>query len=153
MTGMKLVGLKQTLRALRELPDEIERSAVTSSLMEAAGPMVTVAKEGARKKSERLTRSIDIAPQDEGDAYEAHAALGPQKGKRIGAFYGLFVELGTGPRQHKSGKSTGRMPATPFLRPAFDAEKRQTVQRFGKLLWNEVRRAAMKVAAIAKVSS
>lgn len=71
-----------------------------------------------------------------GSARDAGAALraarreaktsGTQQGHRISANVGPtephahLVEFGTGARHHKSGKSTGVMPAQPFVRPAFD---------------------------------
>lgn len=36
-----------------------------------------------------------------------------------------LVEQGTKERRHKSGKSTGRMPASPFMKPAFEQTKDQ----------------------------
>ena len=53
-----------------------------------------------------------------------------------------LIEFGSGPRQHKSGKSTGHMPAFPFLRPAWDANKMAVVDLIGAELWSEIERAA-----------
>lgn len=58
----------------------------------------------------------------------------------VAKFYGLFVEFGltktNPPRRHKSGKSTGDMPAQPFMRPALYDNK----SRIRKLTESHVRK-------------
>ncbi|HSH40541.1 MAG TPA: hypothetical protein VK973_00240, partial [Arenicellales bacterium] len=51
-----------------------------------------------------------------------------------------------GPRRTKSGKSTGVMPAQPFMRPAWDAGKRQALSKFERLLWKEIDKSARNLA-------
>lgn len=64
------------------------------------------------------------APRDRGDLVESIEALveesGPEKGAakvRATKFYGLFHEFGT-----------SKMPAHPFMRPAFDEHKNDVVE-------------------------
>ena len=57
-------------------------------------------------------------------------------------FFGLWIEKGTGPRRRKSGGSTGSMPAEPFLRPAFDANKERVAQIVGRDMKRLLERAA-----------
>ena len=55
-------------------------------------------------------------------------------------------EFGTGPRKHKSGKSTGAMPADPFLRPAWEGGHRHALKEFSRLLWEGIEKAARRLA-------
>lgn len=83
---------------------------------------------------------------------EAKAA-GTQKGHRISVNVGPtsplahLIEFGSGPRHHKtSGKSTGVMPATPVVRPAFDNEVDQAVLTIRQGLAEEIEKATARIA-------
>lgn len=155
---LKLTGLRETQRALKKLPDEIEVLAVERALTEAAEPMRAMAEELApRARDEnslqdnivittRLTTSGRAsAPADRRD--EATVYLGPDLEKPGAAPHAHLVEFGTGPRFHdETGKYVGQMPAQPFMRPAFDSKKAETVRRFGPLLWEIIKRNAVKLA-------
>lgn len=151
-TKLKLLGLKETLKALRDLPDEIERPAFEEALTEAGEPMRQLAADLApRRRSENsLADNIVITPNGPGNPErrdEVRVYMGPDLQKPGAAPHGHLAEFGTGPRYHKSGKYVGQMPATPFIRPAFDAEARGTIKRVGPLLWAIVKRAADRVRA------
>lgn len=97
-----------------------------------------------------------------GSSGEARAALrgarreakvsGAHKGHRIAAQVGPtsplahLIEYGTGPRQHKSGKSTGVMPASPVVRPAFDNGVHQAIDTMKDGLAEEVAAASKRMA-------
>ena len=65
------------------------------------------------------------------------------------AFYAKFVELGTRARLN-GGIYTGTMhPGTapqPFLRPAFDAEAKPTIDRLAAAMWTEIDKSAKRAA-------
>lgn len=58
----------------------------------------------------------------------------------------ILDEFGTKPRQHKSGKSTGRAPAQPFMRPAWETYKRAILDEFTKELWAQIEKSAKRIA-------
>ena len=79
-------------------------------------------------------------------------ASGTQKGNRFSVDVGptdpvsTLVEFGTGERQHKSGKSTGVMPAEPFVRPAFDNNVDQSIATIKAGLTEEIQKATARIA-------
>lgn len=64
-------------------------------------------------------------------------------------WYAHFVEFGTKPHitggRFKGAQHSGSAP-DPFLRPAFDAEVRATIDRLAPMVWNEIQRNAARVA-------
>lgn len=79
-------------------------------------------------------------------------ASGAHKGHRIAVNVGPasplapLIEYGTGPRQHKKGKSTGVMPASPVVRPAFDNGVDQSIETIREGLIEEMDKAATRMA-------
>ena len=79
-------------------------------------------------------------------------ATGTQKGNRFSVDVGPtdpvapLVEFGTGDRKHKSGKSTGVMPAEPFVRPAFDNNVDRAIETIKAGLTEEIRKATARIA-------
>jgi HK97 gp10 family phage protein len=69
-----------------------------------------------------------------------------------------LVEFGTGPRSLKKPRTvllggrmvtithTGQMPARPFLRPAFDAAKREALDIFATEVWKELVKVSGRLA-------
>lgn len=82
---------------------------------------------------------------------EAKAA-GTQKGHRISVEVGpnsplsYLIEFGSGERHHKSGKSTGVMPASPVVRPAFDNGVAQSIGTIKAGLEQEISAATKRIA-------
>lgn len=71
-------------------------------------------------------------------------------GAKNDAWYWHFHEFGTAPRFTKSGKSAGRIPERPFIRPAFDgvmANLPQTIrEQFQKKLQKRIKAVQKKMA-------
>lgn len=60
---------------------------------------------------------------------------------------GVLQEFGTGPRyQRKTGKFTGATPASPFLRPAWEANKVEMLDLFADRLWVQIEKSARRLA-------
>jgi HK97 gp10 family phage protein len=103
-----------------------------------------------------LARQEGASARDAGAALRAARreakASGTQSGHRIAASVGPtephahLVEFGTGERHHKSGKSTGVMPAHPFVRPAFDHGVDQAVFTMKEGLGEEIRRSTARLS-------
>lgn len=57
-----------------------------------------------------------------------------------------WIEFGTGERFHKSGKSVGRVTAQPYMRPAWDSQKRMALEIIIRDLGDEIEKAAQRIA-------
>lgn len=134
--GVKVLGLTQTLSNMRELSELLGPKSRASPLLpalRAAGKIVqTEAKQIVRKKSGALadniivarlkkrrlkgaTEAVEVTVRYKSRAYKDNARN--RKAGRVGEqyqdrplFYGTYLEYGT-----------SKMPAYPFMRPAFDA--------------------------------
>lgn len=73
-------------------------------------------------KRGRLRKAIIVLRRRGRPEYD-HVAVGIDYRK---ASHGHLVEFGTGPRV-SNGRSTGQMPARPFMRPAFESSKEEVV--------------------------
>jgi HK97 gp10 family phage protein len=174
--GIKAEGIKEFEAALADLGRSLGRNVLERSLRKAAKPMLDLAKEMAPHDQGDLEHSLKIARdtvsdpgkaafaevmQATGNRDAARAALRDAYRTQGGAVVDLvlgpdlndgghtahIVEFGTGPRYLKSGKSVGEMPPDPFLRPAFDAEARLTVERLKPILRSEIDKAVTRRAA------
>lgn len=110
-----------------------------------------LAEYGAVRRSGGSSRDAVTAMRG---ARRAAKASGTQKGNRISADVGPtkphahLVEFGTGPRHwKKNGKSTGVMPADPFIRPAFDEGKDGALETIKAGLTTEIAAASKRMAA------
>lgn len=148
---MKLEGAKELEAALRELPHRLQKSTIRRALIKAGEPIVADARSRVPVESGRLQRVIQIATRLSRRQRRTRAK-GANKGQvdvYIGAAparYAHLVEFGSGPRRTKTGKSTGQMPAHPFLRPAWEAGKVKALQDFSRLLWIEIEKSAKRLA-------
>lgn len=149
---MELTGARELEAALRELPKRIGKAAIRRALKKVAQPIEADAKQRAAQIKHGLgERGVSISTrvsrrQKRGrrvDKNTVHLFIGAHSARRGLAH---IIEFGTGPRHHKSGKSTGRMPAQPFMRPAWEAHKHQLLPALGRELWTEVDKAAQRLA-------
>lgn len=142
--------LEQALRDLGSDPDV--RKALGDSMLQAAEPMAKAARAKVRRgKTLRLEESIDVSKTlSRRQRSQAHTRTGPTEAtvyvgpKPVGA--GVLLEFGTTLRHWRTGKSTGHVPAFPFMRPAFEETKFQVIDLFGKLLWINIEKAAKRIA-------
>lgn len=118
-------GFEQMKRLLRELPKKVTRQIVLDASKEAMAPMQNDAVMRAPVRTGRLRHNIVLAPK--GGQPKGVVALALAVANK--AFYGRFLEFGT-----------VKMAARPFMRPAFDANARETPNRFGKAFWPAVAR-------------
>lgn len=118
---VRVSGTKEASRALRRLSGSVRADLLVDVMHEAAEPIVRSVK--GRAPSDIISEGIRVVNVTVESGGEVTAEVGLPGGRKPW-FHGLFVELGTGPRiQKTTGRRTGSMPADPFLRPAFDAEK------------------------------
>lgn len=154
--GVRVEGLRELDRALGELPKATARNVLLRALGKAAEPMHSHAK------------SLAPVRDDDRDVY--FGPDGARKLRRPGTTKHL-VQAGTRltPRQRsqarKEGKAfaeyyvgtrdraarfpefgTAEMPAQPFLRPAWDANKQRALDIFRTELGGEISKAANRLA-------
>lgn len=145
MFTLEWQGADELEAALRALPDSLRKGLVERALMHAAEPIAAYARgrvsyrtghtQSRIKVSTRLSRRQRRKSKEFAEAF---VGASPSRAAHL-------IELGTKPRFHKSGKSTGQMPARPFLRPAFDAEKENALRILGEDLWLEIEKTARRL--------
>lgn len=139
MSEFKISGFDETVRNLRQFPQEIAGKVLDSALRNAAIPMAATAAYGAPRSDtpSRAGHGADsiklrkFTDQNSGNDLESNYWIGPDRAH----FYLMFPEFGT---VHES--------AHPFMRPAFDRDGHALIDRLGKELGSSVERAAKRLA-------
>jgi HK97 gp10 family phage protein len=118
MISVKIQGLPEFLKALNDLPAELEKE-IEKALTDAAGVVLERAKSKVPVKTGELRDSLKIRkpkPSGKNRFYLSSAVV-------MGKAYGVPLELGHKLVTH--GKLRGTVKERPFLRPAFDESKEQ----------------------------
>lgn len=142
--GYKVEGLKELDELLAELPSKIAGTVLRQAVMDSAKPALwsaiylapysLVYRKGSKRHPEQarypgmLKKNIILrsqSPKAKND-FNAEAVVGFTKR----AYYGSFVEFGT-----------SKMSARPFLRPAADATREESVAKFGDYLAARIAKA------------
>ena len=167
---LDLTGDKALMRNLDRLTDKVGRRVLRKAMRAAARPVVKAAKGFAPvstgKVKKHLKDSIGTRFKWYGSTGTEVVVVGPRikykkekdssgkrqlvrddKGRRISVLagqHGYIVEFGTGPRYTKKGAFRGVGPAQPFMRPAWDSQKRAAEKAGIKKLLEEVEREARR---------
>lgn len=169
MTTVNLQGFAELEAKLAALPDKIAKRATGKAMRAAAKLVKGEIEQRAPVESGNLKGSVRITLRNRNltglaeyrDAMAAGAGIaaarsamrgarsgGDSAGTRVlvrvavNAPHAHLVEFGTNERHHKSGKSVGRMPAHPFIRPAWDGTSMEALGTIRTTLASEVARAA-----------
>lgn len=147
---IRVVGARELEKALNELGVRVAKRIVRRGWKRAAQRVVDHARSLAPARLGYLRRSIGFTTQTlrsvrrrriqrKGDVV---GFVGPNYAPRKGAFarYAHLVEFGTGPRRHRSGRSVGAMPARPFMRPAWEANRHGVLEDFTRMVVEELER-------------
>lgn len=70
--------------------------------------------------------------------------VGPMDSEGNGAPHAHLIEFGTAPRFHKDGKFVGAVMADPFMRPAWDAQRPDMLERLGRDIWAEIEKTVAR---------
>lgn len=136
----KVEGLEQLKRAMRDLPDRIRGKVALELLRKAAMPMRDAARNRAPVNTGRLRKNIYVArARDSTRDNPLVVVRVKRRGKKDNpqnAFYWLFKEFGT-----------RFLPAKPFMRPAFESTKLQSLELLRRSSAEQIAAAARKVAA------
>lgn len=122
--------------------------ALVKSAEEVAGRAEALAE--ASRRSGSLIDSIAVTKPGETTPAYAEGGASVQAGElqalvtvgNTDARHGHLVEFGTEPRQHKDGSSTGKMPAQPFLLPAWRLSKTRVERRIARAITAGIKAAA-----------
>jgi len=135
----KIEGAKELDKVLKELPEAAAKSQLKAALKKSAKSIVADARsrawrsKGGAEKGEGKTGSMadSIKPfVMTNTAVPAAIAIGPDAAH----WYGVFQEYGTPWR-----------PAEPFMRPAWDTNKRAALAAFAKNMWYVLERFAKRL--------
>lgn len=160
---VKVEGLKELEKALRELPRATAKNVMVRALKAAAGPMVEMAQKDAPVLTGSLRDSIAVSSRKPKDAksagamaYGAAMAAGASAGqarqaaRAANSGAGGLVEVYVGPGQNPQAIAqefgTARHPPQPFMRPAWDANKDGILASIKDLTWSEIEKAAKRLA-------
>ncbi len=143
-----LTGFKELAAALRELPQRVAKN----GLRAAVGAGAAVIRKGARarapKDSGEMAKDIMIKRERDtpgGDTFAARYSVFVLSGKKSrlkgkkrnvqrDSYYWKFVEFGT-----------SKMPAQPFMRPTYEAEKEDAVAAIGEKLDQRIQAVAREL--------
>ncbi len=157
----ELVGWEQLMKNLEELPTvSMEKTVVRNALKKALVPVLEAAKQNVpRGPTGNLARGLKI-----GKLKTSQRKGKPQDRTTVTVYVGSFmphahlVEFGTKERTLKSPsavpvgggvltvQSTGRMPANPFMRRAWDSSKGLILALFAKEMEVQLGKAAARLA-------
>ncbi len=156
--AMKLDGIEELVASLNELENAAAKPIVRRALAKAAKPVeqharslvpvgpIQKRRNGSKprpKLRDEIRVSTNLSPRQKRGR--------PRKSSEVYVYVGAgparhahLVEFGTKPRTHKNGKSVGQMPARPFMRPAWEANKQTVLATFTTELRNEIAKAARR---------
>ena len=109
---IELEGVNELEAKLQKLSESMREEIIEEGLLRAAEPIRKNAEQRAPMRTGNLKENI-YSSVDPKDKRSVDVGPGPS------AFYGLFLELGT-----------QKMSARPFLRPAFDSNKKAAQKIF-----------------------
>lgn len=172
-----LSGFSDLEAKLAALPDRIAKGAAIRGMRRAGNLIAEEQRRLAPRDDGQLVESIRVTARARsraglaeyanelasGGSYrDAQSALREARrggtegaGSRVSLTIGAsaphahLVEFGTVERFHESGKSTGSMPAQPFIRPAFDNTKDKMLGTIKSELTDEIERTAKRHARTA----
>jgi HK97 gp10 family phage protein len=147
----ELVGYKELMDALDQLPTvAMKKTVVRNALKKAAEPIRDAARQNAQAlpfDAQSIADSVTIGtlkksqkPRRPADRTTVTRYVGPSH-----PLAHLF-EFGTAHRYKKSGAYTGFIPAMPFLRTAWDANKKVAMNRLKEELWKSLEKSARMLA-------
>ncbi len=136
---VKIKGLRELDRALGELPKSVAKATLRRVLKEAAEPMARAARQLAPRDEYHLYESIDVSTRLNRRQSQIHRKEASK------AFQEMFVGTNN-PAGVQQEFGNSRHGAQPFMRSAWDAEKRPTLDRIANSLWAEIQKSAQREA-------
>ncbi|WP_034658295.1 HK97-gp10 family putative phage morphogenesis protein [Chelativorans sp. J32] len=138
---VKIEGLRELDRALGQLPKATGKSVLRRVLKEAGEPIARAARDRAPKLELHLVENIDVGTKLTRRQAALHRKTFADDRASAEVFVGAADPAGV---QQEFGNE--RHPPQPFMRPAWDATKRQALHIIEHLLWTEIDKAAQRQA-------
>lgn len=149
---MEIVGARELEAALMALgQDRLIKATLKRALVDASKPAVATAQRLAPKLTGRMSEKIAVSTtlsrrQRRGGGYKFNPSTAYVWIGSAPRGPGTLAEFGTGPRYHKrTRKFVGAMPATPFMRPAWEQHKEQILRDFSRALWIQIEKSATRL--------
>lgn len=125
-----LFGFKELEQALKKMPEAIAKKALEAGVKGAANAMRKEIRQDAPVDSGSLKKNIQIT-KNKHDKTGVSFMVAPRRK----VFYARMVEFGT-----------SKMPAKPFIRPAFERSKEHIIQAMRRALEKSILKEAHKLA-------
>ena len=143
-----LTGFKELADALRQLPQRVAKNGLRAAVGAGAAVIRKEARARAARDTGEMAKDILIKRERDtpgGDTFAAKYSVFVLSGKKSrlkgkkrnvqrDSYYWKFVEFGT-----------SKMPAQPFMRPAFEAAKEDAVKAIGEKLDERIQAAAREL--------
>ncbi|KZL93972.1 HK97-gp10 family putative phage morphogenesis protein [Clostridium magnum] len=110
MASIELTGVDEILNKLQQMGANVGRLE-NKALKNAAEPVLEDAKENVPVRTGKLKKGLKITNVKKKDGMK-YILVGVDRGDNSEVFYGKFIEFGT-----------SKMPARPFLQPAYEKNK------------------------------
>ncbi len=137
-------GFADLDRALAEIEKAATAKAIMRrSLKRAAQPIADMAAAAAPELSGQLGKSVAVSTKLSKRQKAKHRKMF----KNDKAAVEMFVGAGPLSSAHTQEFGTEHNAPQPFMRPAWDAEGKPTVDRLGKEMWSELEKTAKRAAA------
>jgi len=146
----ELHGLKELMDAMDELPTmSMKKGVVRNALKKAALPIKEAAKANAQSlpfDNKAIVDSIKVGTSLK------KSQRGRQDRSRVTVYVGSshplspLFEWGTSERFTKSGAARGHISPHPFMRTAWDANKKIALGRIGEEMWKAIEKSAKLLA-------
>lgn len=143
----EVLGLQETLEALREFPQAVGRNTLRRALVKAAEPVAIAARSYApddpRTPAPDLKSSIGVATQ-----MTRRARSQQPKTSEVEVYVGPTRQVGRAVLRYASNVEFGTFRAAPhpYLRPAWDRTKGLVQILLARELTNEIERTAAKLS-------
>ncbi len=133
----KLVGLDDLEKLMKKFSGKTQRRIDLNALSAMARLVAKEAKSRVPVRTGGLRDSITVKRPRRGGTVKIGFKR-PDSGKAH------LIEFGTAPRTTKDGKSTGRVAAQPFMRPAIDARESDAFAKYGQIMLKGLIRESKK---------
>ena len=136
---IEIEGLGDLQKLLEQFTGRTQRRLNLNALMAMGRVIVKDAKRRVPVRTGALKKAITVKRPRRGNTVKIGF-------KPPASRYAHLVEFGTGERvQKKSGRSTGRAAAQPFLRPAIDAQFQAAFEKYGENMLRGLLRESEKL--------
>jgi HK97 gp10 family phage protein len=136
-------GLSDLEDALRALPDATAKAVLRRVGAQALQPVADLAADLAKVLTGRLRRSIKVGTKLSRNQARQNVKGGPNDVE-------VYAGAGALPEAHLEEFGSIHNRPAPFMRPAWDAQKMRVLDRVSGLLWAEILKSTLRIAAKAQ---